>query len=189
MSAPMLRGYMLQRALKFIEQHYPDAEVTKIKASFPPSLRMTLADLKPVEWYPREHCIVLHRAIVDASGPKDAYESLVSLGEFMATEATNTFLQLALRLLNPALFCKKVPTFWQRDHSAGEFSVVSVDNDAKRISMRLSKVEHFDHVGAASVGFLRFGMKAVGAQATIEQVGWSLEKPAPEEIQYTVQWS
>jgi hypothetical protein len=189
MSAPMLRGYMLQRAVKFIEHHFPEAQVSKIKAGFPDSLRTTLQELKPVEWYPREHCIVLHRAIAEAAGPAAAYESLVSLGEFMATEATNTFLQLAMRLLNPVLFCKKVPTFWQRDHSVGEFVLVGVDNDAKRINMRLSKVEHFDHVGAAAVGFLRFGMKAVGAQAKIEQVGWSLEKPAPEEIHYTVNWS
>ena len=189
MSAPMLRGYTLQRASKFIDQYFSEAEASKIKAGFPASLRATLQDLKPVEWYPREHCIVLHRAIADAAGPAGAYEALVSVGEFMATEATNTFLQLALRLLNPVLFCRKVPTFWQRDHSAGEFNVVNVDSDAKRIEMRLSKVEHFDHVGAAAAGFLRFGMKAVGAQAKIEQVGWSLETPGPAEIQYTLTWS
>lgn len=189
MSAPMLRGYMLQRANRFIDQYFQVAEASKIKAGFPASLRTALQELKPAEWYPREHCIVMHRSIAEAAGPAGAYEALVSLGEFMATEATNTFLQLALRLLNPVLFCKKVPTFWSRDHSAGEFSVVGMDADAKRIEMRLSKVEHFDHVGAASVGFLRFGMKAVGAQATIEQLGWSLEKPAPAEIQYTITWA
>ncbi|HVH47189.1 MAG TPA: hypothetical protein VM925_32850 [Labilithrix sp.] len=189
MSEPMLRGYMLQRATKFIEHHFPEAQVAKMKAGFPESLRTTLQQLKPVEWYPRTHCVVLHRAIADAAGPAGAYEALVSLGEFMATEATNTFLQLALRMLNPVLFCKKVPSFWQRDHSAGEFAVERVDNEAKRIEMRLSNVEHFDHVGAAAVGFVRFGMKAVGAQAKIEQIGWSLENPAPREIQYKISWA
>ena len=188
MSGPMLRGYMLDRASRFIEQRFPNAQVETIRAGYPESLRRALDNLVPIEWYPREHCIALHRAVVDAAGPADAYEALVSLGEFMATEATNTFLQLALRLLNPVLFCKKVPKFWQRDHSEGDFNFERVDTDAKRIEMRLTNVAQFDHVGAAAVGFLRFGMKAVGAQATIEQVGWSLETPAPAEVRYTIHW-
>jgi hypothetical protein len=185
----MLRGYLLQRATNYIEHHFSPQQVATIKAGYPESLRSALAQMKPAEWYPREHCIVLHRAIADTAGPADAYEALVGLGEFMATEATNTYLQLVMRLITPSLFCKKVPKFWQRDHSAGEFAVESADGDAKRIEMRLSGVEKFDHVGASAVGFLRFGMKAVGATAQIEQIGWSVQNPAPAEIQYKVTWS
>jgi hypothetical protein len=55
--------------------------------------------------------------------------------------------------------------------------------------MRLRDVSGFDHVGPVSVGFLRFGMRAVGAQAQFEQMGWSLENPGPNEIRYRVTWT
>jgi hypothetical protein len=161
-----------------------------MKAALPEPLKAALRDLKPADWYPREHCVALHRSIASATKEPDAaYEALVSCGEFMAAEATNTYLQLVMRLITPSLFCKKVPKFWARDHSAGEFSVESADSDGKRIQARLSNVEGFDHVGASAVGFLRFGMKAVGATATIRQTGWSLQNPAPAEIRYEITWT
>lgn len=190
MSAPMLRGYLLQRATSFIDHYFPAVQASQMKASLPEPLRAALLNLKAADWYPREHCIALHRSIASAAGTQDeAFEALVSLGEFMATEATNTYLQLVMRLISPALFCKKVPKFWQRDHSEGEFAVDSADGDARRIEMRLRNVQGFDHVGASAVGFLRFGMKAVGANANIVQDGWSLQAPAPTEIRYQITWS
>ena len=188
MAEPMLRGYLLERANNFIDAHFPAPEAARIKEGFPVSLRDALSSLKPAQWYPREHCIAMHRAIAEGAGRENAYETLVSLGEFMATEATNTYLRLLLRLMTPPLFCKNVPKFWQRDHSAGEFSLEKVDSDAKRIEMRLHDVAGFDHVGPGSVGFLRFGRRAVGAQAQFEQIGWSLDNPGPAEIRYRVTW-
>ena len=190
MTEPMLRGYLLQRATGFIDQYFSPEQSAKIRAGFPEPLRAVLADIKPAAWYPREHCVTLHDAIASASnGPDAAYESLVACGEFMATEATNTYLRLVMRLMTPGLFCKKVPSFWQRDHSLGEFLVDNVDNEAKQIDMRLRNVAGFNHVGASCVGFLRFGMKAVGANAKFQQTGWSLANPAPAEIKYQVTWT
>jgi hypothetical protein len=190
MSEPMLRGYLLERATKFIDHHFPADKAASIKAGFPEPLASALAQLKPAQWYPRDHCIALHRAIAGGVDRPDAtYETLVALGEFMATEATNTYLRLLLRLMTPPLFCKNVPKFWQRDHSSGEFEVQSVDANAKRIEMRLSNVGGFDHVGPCAAGFLRFGMKSVGADARFEQVGWTMSNPGPAEIRYHITWT
>src|SRR5690606_9954882 len=122
-------------------------QAAKMKAELPEPLRKLLPVISPAEWYPREHCVSLHRAIAGAGATAEAaYEGLVACGEYMATEATNTYLRLVMRLLTPALFCKKVPKFWQRDHSEGEFTVENVDVDARRIDMRLRGVAGFDHV-------------------------------------------
>jgi hypothetical protein len=185
----MLRGYLLERANNFIEAHFSGSDAQKIRTGFPDSLKRDLAQLKAAQWYPRGHCIAMHRGIADVVGPEKVYDTLVSLGEFMGTEATNTYLRLLLRLMTPPLFCKNVPKFWQRDHSGGEFLLEKADSDAKVIEMRLRDVLGFDHVGPVSVGFLRFGMRAVGAQAQVEQMGWSLENPGPNEIRYRVTWT
>jgi hypothetical protein len=183
----MLRGYLLQRATSFIEHHFAVEHASRIKADLPGPVQEALRSLKPSEWYPREHCIVLHHAIASAVKPEGAYEALVACGAFMAAEATSTYLQFVMRLLTPALFCRKVPSFWKRDHSEGEFAVENVQEG--RIDMRLSGVAGFDHVGAVSTGFLRFGMKAVGASAQIEQTGWSLSNPGPAEVHYKITWT
>src|SRR5262249_7139180 len=119
-----------------------------------------------------------------------SYKDLVASGSFVAAEATNTFLKLLLKVLTPVLYAKKTPDFWARDHrGSGHFEVDAQNADKGRIIMRLVGADGFDHVGIAGIGFLTFGLTAMGKRDfKITQRGWSLATPSPHEVIYDIAW-
>jgi hypothetical protein len=115
-----------------------------------------------------------------------ARQLLVDCGTFLGTEATNTFLRLVMRMLTPALFAKKLPSFWARDSTGGRYEV---DVTEQRIVCRLLEMEQFVHIAPISLGYVSFALKAMGK--TIERSelhGWSLATPNPPEPWYELHW-
>jgi hypothetical protein len=190
MSEQTLRGYMLRQAVNFIDSYYSREQATQLKAQLPAPLRDVLSDIDPVQWYPRDFCAALHRGIASVKGDSSAaYEDLIKCGEYIASEATNTYMRLILKIVSPSMFVNKVPTFWQRDHKSGKFSVEEIALPSRKIKMRLSEVGGFDHIGPCAIGFLRFGLNTVGLKnVRITQHGWSMASPAPDEVAYDIAW-
>jgi hypothetical protein len=188
---PQIRGYSLKQTAKYVESRF-DADTRKrVGEMIPSAVRTLMGSFEPAEWYPRDYSTALFRGIAAAKGTEaGAYADLVQCGEFIASEATNTFLKLLMRIMSPTLFAKKVPEFWKRDQRGGYFeSDVSRAGDSV-IKMKLADVEGYDHIGIVSIGWIQFGMAALGKKGVkVVQRGWSLATPGPKEIDYEITWS
>ena len=187
----MIRGYSLNQTTKYLEAKFDADTRRRSLDGLPPVFRSQINSIEPGEWYPRDYSVALFRAIAAAKNDEaGSYQDLVACGEYIASEATNTFLKLLMRIMSPTLFAKKVPDFWKRDQRGGYFeSDVSRADDAV-IKMRLADVEGYDHIGIVSIGWIQFGMTALGKKGVrITQRGWSVATPAPRTIDYQVTWS
>ncbi len=119
-----------------------------------------------------------------------SYNDLVASGRFVATEATNTFLKLFMKVLTPTLFAKKVPDIWERDHKgSGRFETDVTKADEGRIGMKLVGADGSDHIGIAAIGFITYGLNNMGKRdIKVKQTGWSLATPSPHEVSYEITW-
>lgn len=190
MSTAQIRGYSLRQTARYLETKFDPDTRRRMLDAMPAGSRTMLNSFESAEWYPRDHSTALFRAIASARGGDAAYDDLVGCGEFIASEATNTFLRLLMRIMTPTLFAKKIPEFWKRDQRGGAFEVDVSVADRGRIGMNLVDVGGYDHIGIVSIGWIQFGMAALGKKGvTIKQEGWSLSSPGPREIRYEVTWS
>ena len=190
-NAPQIRGYSLKQTAKYLDTKF-DAETRRRTAEgLPAAVRSMMSEFQPAEWYPREYSAALFRAIAAAKHDEQgSYHDLVQCGEFIASEATNTFLRLLMRIMSPTLFAKKVPEFWKRDQRGGYFEADVSRAEQAEIRMKLADVDGYDHIGIVSIGWIQFGMAALGKKGvSIQQRGWSLSQPAPREIEYEITWS
>lgn len=95
-----------------------------------------------------------------------------------------------MRIMTPILFAKKIPDFFRRDHTVGRFEADTSRADQALITLRLTDVAGFDHIGIVAIGWIRFGMAALGKKnVTITQRGWTLAAPAPQDIEYEIRWT
>ena len=191
MSALLYRGYGIKQTAAFIKAHFDAKTSQRLHDSFPEDLKTDLRDMAPGAWYPREYEAALLRAIASVKNDDaGSYADLVACGEYVANEATNTFLRLLLKILTPAMFAKKVPEFWDRDNQgSGRFEVETSNAGAGKISMKLLGAEGFDHIGIASIGWIRYGLVTMGkSNVKVTQTGWSMASPSPQEVTYDVAW-
>jgi len=186
-----IRGYSLKQTARYLESKFDPDTKRRVVDGLPASVRTMMGAFEPAEWYPREYSAALFRSIAAARNDEQgSYQDLVACGEFIASEATNTFLKLLMRIMSPTLFAKKVPEFWKRDQRGGAFEADVSRADDSVIKMRLVDVEGYDHIGIVSIGWIQFGMVALGKKnVKVQQTGWALDKPAPREIGYEITWS
>ena len=193
MTTPMLRGYMVKQGTSFLESDYFEPAIRRrLIEQLPADVKAALPTIKPAEWYPRDFLVPVMQGIASVKNDNvGSYNDLVAYGSWCATEATNTFLKLFMKILTPTLFAKKVPEMWQRDHrGSGGFEVDVSRAEAGRIGMRLVGAEGFDHVGITAIGFITFGLNAVGKKGVkVVQSGWSMTTPSPHEVTYEATWS
>lgn len=187
MSERMTRGYAIKQIQDYIERTYDPEMRSRIYSTIPAELRDALPTMTPTAWYPWDFSSAMWSAVASTgTDEKSMYTELVKCGESIAMEATNTFLRFLMKILTPALFAKKIADFWRRDNKGGEFSADVSAADQGRICMSLSGVKGYNHVGVASVGWITFGMKAVGKEPSVVQTGWTRENPGPDQIDYVV---
>lgn len=190
-TTPMIRGYAIIQTARYLQTQFTAEQARRGMATIPSAIREAITTWRPGEWYPRETTIALYRAIAAIRGDEAAvYDELVRCGEFIASEATNTFLRLVMKIMTPVLFASKVPDFYRRDHSAGTFEVDTSRAADSLLRMRLVDVANFDHIGVVSIGWIKFGMKTLGkAGVTVIQRGWTLAAPGPRDISYEIRWT
>lgn len=189
---PMIRGYSVKQQLNFLQTQYDPEVSSRLFATIPVEIRAELHDLKAAEWYPRAYSIAVLRAIASHQGndEQQVYNDLARCGMFIATEATNTFLKLLMKILTPTLFAKKIPEFWKRDQTGGHFEVDTSEAKDGRLKLELCDVEGFDHIGVIGIGWISFGLTAMGkSNVVVTQKGWALANPGPKNIEYHVRWS
>lgn len=183
-----VRGYIVAKSAAYLRTLVGDAEARRILEGLSPGLAAALAQVKPAEWMSAAQISEMLRAIAALSrGNEDhAREELIKCGRYVASEATNTFLRLLMRVLTPTMFAKKLPSFWSRDSSHGKYDV---DVTEDKIVCRLSGMEHYDHIGPISVGYVSFALESMGKTLKKSNLhGWSLEKPNPSDLWFELHW-
>jgi hypothetical protein len=188
----MIRGYSIAQQFNYLETQYDPETSSRLISSIPTQVVEDIKNIRPADWYPRMHSVHVLRAIA-ARRPDDeesAYNDLVRCGTFIVTEATNTFLKLLMKILTPTLFAKKIPEFWKRDQQGGRFEVDTSDAKNGNLHLQLCDVAGFDHIAVIGVGWISYGLKAMGKDdVQVKQTGWGLETPGPENISYHVTWT
>lgn len=192
MNERTIRGYWLTGGVKFLRtQHSPEAN-ERILGALPRALRAVLAEIQPAQWYPRSHHVDLLKAIASAQRDEaSAYESLLAYGQLVATDAANGSLRSLIPILTPLLLARKLPTLWSADHQDdGRLESDIAHIDSGTLSLKLVGLQHYDHVGVATLGWLKGLLVALGRKGiAIQQTGWSLGQASPSELQAEVRWS
>jgi hypothetical protein len=173
-----VRGYMISTTAAFLRQTAAARGMADPNALCSSALRSSMDSLTPAGWYPVSHIAELNRLIASSLAGDDearARTEFEDCGRFMATEATNTFLRLLMKVLTPGLFAKKLPDLWRRDCTYGK---LDLEVDDRKMTLRLSEMDGHDHIAAVMPGYVRFALETMGK--TVERVtvhGWSLAKP------------
>jgi len=192
MTEHSIRGYWLTGGVKFLRtQHSPEAN-ERILGALPRALRAMLAEIQPVQWYPRLHHVDLLKAIASAQRDEaSAYESLLAYGQLVATDAANGALRSLIPILTPLLLARKLPSLWVSDHQDdGRLEVDIAHIDSGSLTLKLVGPQQYEHVGVATLGWIKGLLLALGREAVvIKQTGWSLGQASPSELRGEVRWS
>lgn len=191
MVEPVVRGYSIQQTAAFIDKYYDDDTRKHLYEHVSAEVREQVGQLSSASWYPQRYAVELLRGIAGVKNDEvGSYNDLVASGKYVAIEATNTFLKLLLKMLTPALFFKKVPSFWERDtRNCGRYEVDTSEASEGRVLMRLVGAVGYDHVCIAGIGFLENALANMGKRdLKIMQKGWSLATPSPPEVELDIRW-
>lgn len=183
-----VRAYMMMSTAGFLREKIGEESAARIVQGLSPDARHAISTLKTADWCPVSTYSELLRAVASTSNGNEnqARETLVASGEYVAREATNTFLRLLMKMLTPSLFAKKLPDFWRRDCSRGRFEV---DVTEQKLVCRLFDIKGFDHVPCTAAGFVKFALTGMGK--SIEGVtirNWSLAAPCEDGASFELVW-
>lgn len=192
MNEPMIRGYWLTSAAKFLRAHYPPDTGERLLGSMPKPLKALLPNVYPVMWYSRAHHVDILNAIVAvARDEASAVDSLMAYGHTAATDLAMGPLRPLFPILTPRLLAKKLPDLWagaHKDDGCLESDIADVDEG--RLGLQISGLDGYEHVGVATLGWVRGLLVAVGKRnITVNQTAWSLAAPNPNNMSCEVQWS
>jgi hypothetical protein len=192
-TSPVVRGYVLTQSISFIESDHFEPQMRRhMMESLPSDVVNALPGIKPQQWYSRDLLVALQRAVASSRDTEaGVYDILIAYGAHVCGEATNTFLKLLLKILTPALFAKKIPDFWQRDHrNSARFTVDVQRADQGLIKMHMTDAAGFDHIAIPSMGFVLHALTLMGKKnVRMTQQGWSLATPGPNDVDYEVSWT
>lgn len=187
-----VRGYWISGAVSFINTHFPAESGRRLLDTLPRELRVSAPRLEPAAWCPRAHHVELLRAIASVSKDEARiYDDVMTYGQFVGTEATQGALKPFMAIVSPRLFAKKLPDLWARDFRGEsrletDFSLV----DESRLSLRLSGIRGYDHVGVAMLGWIKTALRGLLEKTPlVKQTGWSIRHTAPSEMTCEVSWS
>lgn len=183
------RGYIFGTALKYLREGLPsDRRVKVLERINPETIRWIETLSKPAEMYTVEKAVEIYDAIVFASGGDDAIaeQDLCNCGKFAASEASNTFLRLLMKVLTPGLFAKKLPSLYARDNSKG---VVRVEATDDRLICNMSQIKGYPHMPAVAVGWATFTLEMMGKSLSKSTLrGWSVATPDVDEAEFELVW-
>ena len=149
-----VRGYIVAKSAAYLRQLVGEADARRVFEGLSPQLSAAVGQAKPADWMPAAYSSeILRNIAAHAKGNDDkARDELIKCGRYIADEATNTFLKLLMRVLTPALFAKKLPSFWSRDSTHGKYEV---DVTSDKITCRLKGMEVYEHIARVSEAFRR----------------------------------
>jgi len=164
MSKPyQIRGSHIVPLRDFLVARYDEPTRERILVRLSDDTRSALEDPRPDAWYPAQVASEVNRAIFAINdSPERAYEEVKSDGEAIAEYGVNTFMRLLIKLMTPEMLAKKWPTIWARGHNFGRLETDLSHVPERKLSMTISDVSIYSHLGPTAVGFLSFTLHAMG---------------------------
>ena len=183
-----VRGYMYISAVDFLSRTIGEQEVKRVLSGFSPEARHLLETVKSAEWCPVSVFSEVTQAIATAGdGGERSKDLLVKCGTHVATEATNTFLRLFMKMMSPQLLVKKIPDLWKRDCSGGKLVVEDFSEQSVRFGA--FGMQGYRHAVCTAAGFVAFGLGAIGKKVEAIAIrGWSLDKPSEDGATFELSW-
>jgi hypothetical protein len=175
----MVRGAVTIGANAYLFQRHPGAAANGSSD----------ASLSKGGWYPLQHTVEAYRAVAalnsDAAKRND---ELIECGKFIGHEATNSFLRLLIKFLNPAVFARKFPEFWSRDHNFGTVSVDNSEFKDRKLVINLSGVEGYDFIGPVCAGWIHKAFESMGVKGLKVKETKALERANSPEYRFELSW-
>jgi hypothetical protein len=192
MNEQVVRGHWLTGGVKFMRTRYAADTNERLLGALPRPLRAQLAEIQPVGWYPRSHHVEMLKAMVSTHADEGAaFDSLLGYGQLVGTDQANGSLRPLMQVVTPKLMARKLSQLWASEHREGgslESDIAEVDRG--RLSLRLSSVAAYDHVGVAMLGWVKGLLGALGCRdLQVQQTGWGLSQPGPGELRGEVRWT
>lgn len=183
-----VRAYMVKSTAAFMHDRLGEQKATQLLEGLSSETKDAVNALKLADWCTVAAYSEMLRALAaESRGDADqARETLIACGEYVAREATNTFLRMFMKLLTPSLFAKKLPDVWKRDCSGGRFEV---DVTNERLVFRLFDIKGFAHVPCTAAGFVKFALTGMGKTISKTSIhNWSLAEPCSEGAWVELTW-
>lgn len=190
MTDQVIRGYLILGCMDYIDS-FDEQRRERVYSSLPSGVSRDRDAYDKMLWYPLKTISGYYSAIANqhADDEAKAYEAMLQCGRFIAEAATNTFLKLLMRIMTPAVFGKKAPDLWARDHRYGRMEAESTYLRDNHLIVRLHDVDGYEHAGPVAAGFAMFALKAVGASDIDVKVSdWSMKAPAPSQVKIDLKW-
>ena len=185
----LIRGTHIVPLLQHVQSTY-DAETKQtIYGSLTDTTRTALGQLDSDVWYPASIVAEVNRCIFNAHGdPSKGYAAVRETGAAIAEYGVNTFMRLLIKLMTPEMLAKKWPTIWGKSHNFGHMKTEMDSTRDRWMSLTLSEVEDYSHIGPCVVGFISFSLKAMGrSQASVVEpnLDWTRETAASYSFEVT----
>lgn len=155
-----IRGMLAKGVADFVDKNYEAAVRDKILQAVSADIRTARPGLQKNDWYPIRYILDYFRAIDSVLGdPGKTADHLERCGISIASDATNSFMKLLIKVLTIRMFARQFPEFWRKYHSAGtiEYDLSALDD--KRVIFHL---EPYEYQHLLAMGFLRFVFDALG---------------------------
>lgn len=186
----MIRGSVPMGVISYLEHKADAAGRAKAMASLSPGVRDATRTMSRSGWYPLGQTVELYRAVsLLRDEPAEKYEELVRCGKFLAHDATNTFLRLLIRFLTPAVFARKFPEFWKKDHTFGSVASDTTGFENKIIVLNLQGVQGYEHIGPVCAGWIQAAFEAIGKKGvSVKETQCPPEQVDADTYRFVLQW-
>jgi hypothetical protein len=185
MNDRMVRGSVPMGVLSYLERR--DG---KAMSSVSPELRDGYRSMSRGAWYPLAKTVDLYRAVsLLHEDPNARYDELVKCGKFLAHDATNTFLRLLIRFLTPAVFARKFPEFWKKDHTFGSVESDTTKFEEKTIILNLTGVDGYEFIGPVCLGWIHAAFEAIGKKGvTVAETAHPPTQSNADSYRFVLKW-
>jgi hypothetical protein len=186
----MTRGSLILNAAAYSDVLCDEAGVRRVRHGLSQELRRALATMSSTAWYPRAYYVEVLRGIVQVHNePSQSYLDVVRCGRTVFENEANTLMKLLLRGMSARLFLRKFPDFWAQDMVGGALRVDSSQIERNEVTLLVTEVAGFEHLGPLCVGFAGRALEQVtGKQVDATQTGWSFDEPDADELTLRFSW-
>lgn len=186
MDQPKIRGFFTRSVNLFVERSYDPPLRQRILDAVPAEVRAAAPSADRNAWYPLEYITGYWGAIDKVLGDRErTRREIQRCGEFVATEATNTFLKLLIKVLSPKMFARQFPDVWRRWHDFGDVDVDTSEVDGRRMKFACTGYDYAPFIGR---GFLVHMFTMLGKDGLVIEDNCPPDQIYVPVVRWTVSW-
>jgi hypothetical protein len=166
----------------------------RIHGSMGSEVRAVLESASAATWHPVDHWRRALDAVVEAH-PDEPMPVLQRTGKLIASEAVNSLVRLAMKLMTPSMFAKKTGQMLSKDFrgfpSGEPRTDIDLSNvDQNELHILVHEASMFPYLGATGMGFMEFAFESMGKKSIrIDDPECPANEYAPETIHWRIRWA